>query len=91
MIFKVYHADHPTFGLGKVQEFPKDFTHVANVDTNNLSDVFRLTNHIDGAWWENEGVEFIQQSRSTSVGDVVEHDGKFYRCEIFGWTEFTNN
>jgi len=26
-MFKVYHADHPTFGLGKVQEFPKDFTH----------------------------------------------------------------
>ena len=34
-------------------------------------DIFRLTNHINKPWWENEGVTLVKESRSTCVGDVI--------------------
>ena len=92
MKFKVYHHKNPTFGFGETPEFnDENFEVVAAVecDPENYGDVFRLTNHIDCAWWENPEVTCIKQARSTSVGDViVSEDGIRRRCESAGWSEF---
>ena len=90
MKLKVYHAKQPTFGFGEPQEFSDaNFDLVAEVVCPGLEDVFYLTNHVDHAWWENEGVTCIKQSRSTSVGDVVvaEDDTRFL-CRGTGWGVF---
>lgn len=68
--------------------FPDDFLLVANVDTDNLEDVFRLTNHIDSAWWTNPGVHHLVESRSTSTGDVVvQSDGTVFVVRSMGWSK----
>ena len=45
---------------------------VATVDTTDLEEAFRLTNHIDSDWQGNPKVNAIAGiHRSTSVGDVI--------------------
>jgi len=67
--------------------FPDDFLLVAEVDTDNLEDIFRLANHIDSAWWDNPGVTHHAESRSTCSGDVVvKTDGSIHVCRSMGWT-----
>lgn len=52
-----------------------EYTLVAEVDTNDMDDVFRLTNHISHSWTENEEVTaVIERVRSTSVGDILVND-----------------
>jgi hypothetical protein len=65
------------------------FKLVALVDSGSLDEVFRLTNHIDCPWTDNEKVEPIgNQHRSTSVGDLVRlSTGKWYVCAMIGWKE----
>lgn len=75
MKFEVWHRDNPTFMDNDTSElartFPEGFTLVAEVETPHVGNVFALTNHIDAAWHENEGVKaFKIPCRSTSVGDV---------------------
>lgn len=49
---------------------------MASVETDDMDEAFRLTNHIDSDWMENKRVKafvvkaFVKQARSTSVGDV---------------------
>ena len=66
---------------------------VAVVDADEISDVFRLTNHIDSDWTKNEEVEMwsgVDTARSTSVGDVlVDERGKAYRVSSFGYRWLT--
>ena len=93
MIFKVYHHKTPTFGFGETPEFNEsNFELIAEVEcpAGEYGDVFRITNHIDEAWWKNPEVKsFKDRSRSTSVGDViVSDDGIRRRCEMTGWSEF---
>jgi len=83
----VYHAVKPTF-LMTEQKFPQEFELVARVDTDNLDKAFELTNHIDCEWWDNEGVELVKESRSTSVGDVIEVNREWFRCGMVGWVKF---
>jgi hypothetical protein len=71
-----------------LQHFTK-YKHVADVDTASLEQAFRLTNSIDNHWSLNHGVKHYETSRSTSVGDVMEQDGKFYVVASFGFTEIT--
>jgi hypothetical protein len=88
MIFTVYHANNPTFGFGKTPKFPEEFTAVAVIDSPNLGETFKITNHIDHNWEENtEVIDLLAKgNRSTSVGDVmVENDGTKHRCENCGW------
>ena len=85
-MIKVWHAVKPTFGL-TAQSFPADYELVAEVDTDDLDVAFERTNTIHGPWWENESVLAIKQTRSTSVGDVLEVGDKHYKCEPIGWTE----
>jgi len=88
MKYTVYHATEPTFGYNKKQKFPTDYKKVAIVESENIDDVFRITNHIDRDWTENEEVEWFLEGgqRSTSVGDVAENEAgvRFY-CAPIGW------
>lgn len=45
---------------------------VAEVESDDLDDAYRLTNHITRSWTENEGVTAKKEKvRSTSVGDLL--------------------
>lgn len=94
MKFKVYHAKEPNFrddDEGLIEFNEDNFELVAEVEcpADQYGDVFRLTNHIDEAWWENPEVTCIKQSRSTSVGDMmVAADGVRFRCMGIGWGTF---
>jgi len=69
--------------------FPEEYTAVAAVEADGIEDVFRLTNHIDSDWTDNEEVlPFVPQARSTSMGDVVVgSDKKRLLCAAVGWEE----
>jgi hypothetical protein len=68
----------------------KFYTHVANVHTDNtarrpvtvvMDEAFQLMN----LWEDDEKVEKLDRCCSMSVGDILEVDGKFYRCAAFGF------
>jgi len=103
-MFKVYHYDmnkyHHSFGKWYLRtptamqdvdapKFPDEYVLAADVNTDDIDDVFRLTNNIDRNWDENEEVNATGKSlRSTSVGDVVvDAEGKALICASMGWEE----
>ena len=92
MKYTVWHAREPKFGMGGHPEFnDENYEKVAEVESENVDDVFRITNHIDSPWPKNPEVRWYKGGgcRSTSVGDVViDGNGKRYLCEGVGWTEF---
>lgn len=55
------------------KEADKNYQLVAEVEASTLAEVYRLTNHIESDWRENEGVSPYSDEpvRSTSVGDVI--------------------
>ena len=66
----------------KAENF-EHYTHVANVDTDNMDDAFGLMN----MWDEPQLVEKLGPCSSMSVGDILElEDGSRYRCASFGFT-----
>lgn len=52
-----------------------DYTHVADVDTTDLEEAYKLTNHIMSDWQDNDGVEAVgdakEGAKSSSMGDVL--------------------
>jgi hypothetical protein len=55
-----------------------------------LERAFMLTNTIDNAWWNNEGVTKMfpdKTCRSTSTGDMVLVGKDKYKCDTAGWTK----
>lgn len=87
-VIEVWHNENPRFRNEKPTAFPKGFTHVANVHTDNLEHAYRQTNHIDQAWWENEDVDpIVKETRSTSVGDVLVKNGVKYLVSNAGMTK----
>jgi hypothetical protein len=89
-IFKLHHATQPHFSHANPQEFtPENFDHVADVEADDLGEVFEKTNHIEVPWPENPGATMIVSAnsvRSTSVGDiVVDETGVRHRCLPIGW------
>ena len=50
---------------------------------------FMLTNSINDAWWNNDGVTKVVRGacRSTSTGDTVMIGTNKYVCEAVGWKE----
>jgi hypothetical protein len=90
--FKVYHSKD--WSLNSLLHFntknyvaDKDYyVLVAVVHCCKLGDTFMFTNHIDKPWFEHMNVKVVQESRSTSVGDVVEdEDGQLWVCAGCGW------
>ena len=54
-----------------------------------LERAFMLTNSVNDAWWNNEGVTpmFPEKGcRSTSVGDMVLIGTEKYKCDSSGWS-----
>jgi len=78
-MISVYHRNRPTFmaSNGAREEFPKGFTFMGDVATDNPNEAYQLSNNIDGAWRPEA------PCRSTSVGDVLVMDaGKGARLEV---------
>lgn len=97
---KVYHSRNWALNsklhfedLSNYKPFMSNYKHVANVEGEDKERAYMLTNHIDVAWWENEGVELVEESRSTSVGDLVDVDGVLWVCGGCGWekVEWSSN
>ena len=56
------------------------YDHVANVDTNDMEEAFAAMN-----LWEGATVEKLGTCSSMSVGDILEVDGKLFRCASCGF------
>ena len=57
-------------------------------DMKKCEKAFMLTNSINDAWWNNEGVTKLfggDACRSTSTGDMVLIGTKKYKCAFIGW------
>ena len=50
---------------------------------------FMLTNSIDDAWWNNDDVNALYKTRSTSVGDKVVINNKTFEYCVSGFKEIT--
>ena len=104
MKFKVYHAKEWSLNSdlhfvdsakinphweGGYKPIVSNYRMVAEVKCDSLGMVFQLTNHIDSAWQENEGVKsFAKKARSTSVGDLIEDEnGKLHMVAGIGFEE----
>ncbi|HEX2909877.1 MAG TPA: hypothetical protein VH186_03645 [Chloroflexia bacterium] len=81
----VYHNTDPdTMFLPQVELWQTNnrdtyFRLVALVQATSPQEVYRLTNHIEYDWRENEPVKAValQPQRSTSVGDVIVQSGNW--------------
>lgn len=73
MLFTVYHAVNSDFGMSEPQAFNAiNFRKVAEVECEDLNQVYLLTNSIEYHWGDNEGVKMTgPRTRSTSIGDVI--------------------
>ena len=90
--FKVFHTRN--WGLNTKLHFDTDgyvpvklnYNLVAVVACEKLADTFYFTNHVNEAWFDFPNVEVVRESRSTSVGDLVEDEnGQLYLCAGRGW------
>ncbi len=96
---KIYHAFPANFNCDETPM--SNYTEIAEVDCAQdivkKVDVFVLLDYaysksqnITSSWLENDGVRPLTDNtkiRSTSTGDILEYDGKKYRCEWIGWKE----
>lgn len=90
MIRVYHHSWNSDWSFGVVGgRFPKDYSLVAQVATENLEEVFQLTNHIDSDWTLNKGVRAISGShRSSSVGDIfVTEKGEAHLVASMGFVK----
>ena len=96
MRFTIYHRERPTFFDNSAEElaqFPTGWTLVATVETEEVGNVFQLTNHIDSNWTDNPQVIELftpaHLTRSTSVGDVyTDERGGRYTVDGIGLRQF---
>ena len=75
-------------GTFKAENF-QYYTHVANVDTNDMENAFEAMN----LWEESiyfEDIFKLGRCSSMSVGDILDVDGKLFRCASFGFTQLEN-
>jgi hypothetical protein len=89
-MIKVYHQMDRDFRFQELNDgFQGKFCHVADVETNDLEESYFLTNSVNCPWWVNKGVEkhIAEPCRSTSVGDALVRDGKWYAVCNFGFKE----
>ena len=54
-----------------------------------IDQAFMLTNSIDNAWWNNDDVHALYNTRSTSVGDQVLIGDRKFEYLDFGHKEIT--
>lgn len=101
-VFKVLHLtrsdasqDEAYFqaSLGSVDKAVENdmYEHVATLECDTLAQLFRLTNSIESAWFDNPEAGALKAPlRSTSVGDIVQmEDGNFLSCQTASWRELS--
>lgn len=77
-IYNIYHA----IGPEKFTESQDQIRiYVGHVEANSLNQAYALTQNLEWPWNINS------PCRSTSVGDVIECDGKFYMVAGIGFIE----
>jgi hypothetical protein len=94
-MIKVYHTTNWAINSnlhfadkGTYKPVKSNYKLVAEVVGNDLGVAFQKTNHIDTAWWENDGVYKVEESRSTSVGDLMEmEDGTLIMVAGIGFDD----
>jgi hypothetical protein len=83
----------PFMELEELPKFPADYVKVADVEAMSLEQAYEMTQNIENSWVKNPQVkpapEVQEGCRSTSYGDVIEHLGQFWFCDVFGWVEIT--
>jgi len=101
---RLYHAIRPTFGMGPRPAFPSGYRHVADVlvDADGggvqkaLEELWVMTQHLDAPWPRQVEGHLItlhvdgRTVRSTSMGDIVEVDGRYYEAVSLGWKDITD-
>ena len=88
MVVNVYHSKSMDNYFGKEKPKADDLELVATVNTTDLEEAFKLTNHVEGNWIENENVTaLVERARSTSCGDVMVREGKAYIVAMCGFEE----
>ena len=88
--FEVWHKKTPDFrDPNEPTVFKAHYDLIATIKCEKLDDTFRLTNHIDEPWWDNPEVRTVQESRSTSVGDLVRNVNTdvWSACCYVGWRD----
>jgi hypothetical protein len=92
-MIEVYHnSKFLEYALDPTMEALKKglFECVAHVDTDDLNKAYELTNNIEAEWPTNaECRTSLVHARSTSVGDLLKKDGKFYLVDVAGFVELT--
>ena len=85
---KLYHFVDP-MGFIEAPPFPDGYKLVAEVESDDLEEIWCLTNNRDRHYWgDNEKVTALPRQRSTCINDVVEKsDGTFWICATCGWEE----
>ena len=86
MLIQVYH-------LNPANEKKYDLVLDCYMDNAELEDIYRWTNSIDYNWWENfqgnDADEFVklvkENTRSTSVDDIIVIDSTHYRVASAGF------
>lgn len=90
--FKVYHTKD--WSVNTLLHFDSedyvanedDYELVAVVYCLDLEQAFYFTNHVEKSWHEHMNVHATKETRSTSVGDLVENeDGELFLCAGCGW------
>ena len=68
---------------------PTKLTRVATVATDDLEEAYGLTQNFTSSWINNKGVKSYGtgEKRSTSVGDVLWHEGKAYLVAFVGFVK----
>ena len=70
-----------------VTEYDALFTHVADLDADNLEEAFRLHN-----FQEEDKIKRYAKQHSLSVGDIcVGEYGDVHICDNFGWTQMMSS
>ena len=64
-------------------EMFKYFRETFRVKTNDLEKAFELTN----LWNDEKAIEVVSKGHSTSVGDIMELNGKYFMVNSFGFAE----
>jgi len=85
----VYHVVRPRFRSpdNPFAPIPAAFELVAEIETDDLEEAFRLTNSEEQEWWFNDRVfARTDPCRSTSVGDVIVlPDGEAFIVNSWGY------
>jgi hypothetical protein len=94
-VFTVYHKKAVDYRADQDKVYDiKDYEIVADVTTNDLNNVYSLTNSIERYWGDNNAVyefEKERKKRSTSIGDIIRLDtnegSKYFMVDSCGFFE----